>query len=449
MVPDPHCPSCNSTFVEEIPPENTDSSSNPELDPRNFQVDQDPHHDHGPAGFGDFFGPGTQGPDPIIALMNMLMARPLVQPPGRTSGTRIGGMGGGYGTTLRFDMSNGQGRVIFQSGGGGSPLGGIVPGPTVGSPGTRSRSPHGGPRVEPTGLEGLFALLSGMPMTGGPGGQMGDYVLDQQTLDEIVTRLMEQNQGARPVPAPDEMINKLPRTKIVPGHPLTEKECAVCKDTFVPPGPGEEDVVAVTLPCSDNPKFQHSFHEDCIIPWLKQNGTCPVCRYQLIPQPEPHGPPPQPPSSNGGNSNAGPGNSGGSNGGRSIDDQSGSTAGSSIVHGLGGLWDLITGGHGHNGGSPSTSNTTGRPPPSEERDSEERRRWRERERREQDTERNRGSFGTRSPPPTRYPTAFPDRYRSNSSEGPVGSRSPRPNHMSRHQSSNGDHSPPGAWEDLD
>ncbi|KAG8975287.1 oxidation resistance protein 1 [Tulasnella sp. 425] len=217
MVPDPHCASCNSTFVEEIPPDNTDSSSNPELDPRNFQVDPDPQHDHGPEGFGNFFGPGMQGSDPIITLMNMLMARPLVQPPGRTSGTRVGGMGGGYGTAVRFDMSNGQGRVIFHSGGSGSPLGGIIPGPAAGSPGTGSRSPFGSPRGEPTGLEGLFALLGGMPMMGGPGGQMGDYVLDQQALDEIVTRLMEQNQGARPVPAPDDMIEKLPRTKVIPG----------------------------------------------------------------------------------------------------------------------------------------------------------------------------------------------------------------------------------------
>lgn len=37
-------------------------------------------------------------------------------------------------------------------------------------------------------------------------------------LDEVVTRLMEQNQGARPVPAPDDMIEKLPRTKITPGR---------------------------------------------------------------------------------------------------------------------------------------------------------------------------------------------------------------------------------------
>ncbi|KIO22468.1 hypothetical protein M407DRAFT_9933, partial [Tulasnella calospora MUT 4182] len=339
-VPDPHCASCNSTFVEEIPPENTDSTSNPDVDPRNFQVDPDPLHDHGPAGYGDFFGPGTPGSDPIITLMNLLMARPLVQTPGRSAGTRLGGMGGGYGTTLRFDMSNGQGRVIFQSGGSGSPLGGIVPGPAMGSPGTGARSPQGG--MEP-GLEGLFALLGGMPMMGGPGGQMGDYVLDQHALDEIVTRLMEQNQGARPVPAPDDMIAKLPRTKIALGHPLTEKECAVCKDTFVPPAPGEEDVIAITLPCSDNPKFQHSFHEDCIVPWLKQNGTCPVCRFQLVPQPEPHGPPPQPPRSDGGNGNNDPGSTGANYRGPGSNNQSGSNAGSSIVNGFGGLWGLITG----------------------------------------------------------------------------------------------------------
>lgn len=34
--------------------------------------------------------------------------------------------------------------------------------------------------MEP-GLEGLFALLGGMPIMGGPGGQMGDYVLDQHS----------------------------------------------------------------------------------------------------------------------------------------------------------------------------------------------------------------------------------------------------------------------------
>lgn len=42
-------------------------------------------------------------------------------------------------------------------------------------------------------------------------------------------------------------------------------DCAICKDEFAE---GDECIV---LPC------KHLFHEaDCALPWLKQNGTCPV-----------------------------------------------------------------------------------------------------------------------------------------------------------------------------
>ena len=36
----------------------------------------------------------------------------------------------------------------------------------------------------------------------------------------------------------------------------------------------------VQLPC------KHSFHQPCILPWLRSSGTCPVCRYALVPQPD-------------------------------------------------------------------------------------------------------------------------------------------------------------------
>jgi hypothetical protein len=61
--------------------------------------------------------------------------------------------------------------------------------------------------------------------------------------------------------------------------PLLEKDCAVCKDQFSLRTEDPDEQVVITLPC------QHPFHSPCILPWLKQNGTCPSCRYQLVPQP--------------------------------------------------------------------------------------------------------------------------------------------------------------------
>lgn len=49
--------------------------------------------------------------------------------------------------------------------------------------------------------------------------------------------------------------------------------CGVCLDAF------QLDDSAVALPC------KHVYHEDCLVPWLKTSGTCPICRYALVPQP--------------------------------------------------------------------------------------------------------------------------------------------------------------------
>lgn len=47
------------------------------------------------------------------------------------------------------------------------------------------------------------------------------------------------------------------------------KSCAVCLEDFVP-----KQEVMVT-PC------KHMFHEDCIMPWLKSQGQCPICRFVI------------------------------------------------------------------------------------------------------------------------------------------------------------------------
>ncbi|XP_072966957.1 uncharacterized protein [Typha angustifolia] len=47
------------------------------------------------------------------------------------------------------------------------------------------------------------------------------------------------------------------------------KDCTICLEAFVP-----SEQVLVT-PCN------HMFHKDCIIPWVKSRGQCPVCRFVL------------------------------------------------------------------------------------------------------------------------------------------------------------------------
>eukprot|EP01065_Artemidia_motanka_P018724 TRINITY_DN2205_c0_g1_i7.p1 TRINITY_DN2205_c0_g1~~TRINITY_DN2205_c0_g1_i7.p1 ORF type:complete len:281 (+),score=96.09 TRINITY_DN2205_c0_g1_i7:63-845(+) len=48
-----------------------------------------------------------------------------------------------------------------------------------------------------------------------------------------------------------------------------EIDCVVCQDSV---RKGDE---AVEMPCG------HTFHNDCLMPWLKEHNTCPTCRHEL------------------------------------------------------------------------------------------------------------------------------------------------------------------------
>ncbi|XP_010427777.1 PREDICTED: RING-H2 finger protein ATL5-like isoform X1 [Camelina sativa] len=49
-----------------------------------------------------------------------------------------------------------------------------------------------------------------------------------------------------------------------------DKRCSVCLEDFEP-----KETVMLT-PC------KHMFHEECIVPWLKSKGQCPVCRFVIL-----------------------------------------------------------------------------------------------------------------------------------------------------------------------
>ncbi|KAM0788838.1 hypothetical protein ACM66B_002923 [Microbotryomycetes sp. NB124-2] len=147
-------------------------------------------------------------------------------------------------------------------------------------------------------LNHLFTLLNafgvGLPLHG----SRGDYVFGEANFQQILNDLMEQAQGrAGPQPAPDDMIEGLPRTKVTTDmldSPNFHPDCVICQDSFV------VDDEIITIPC----KHSHTFHTDCIVPWLKNSGTCPTCRFALVPQP--HHADGQAPGQNDGDAGANP-----------------------------------------------------------------------------------------------------------------------------------------------
>ena len=96
---------------------------------------------------------------------------------------------------------------------------------------------------------------------------------NNNNFDNILNQIFinDTNKYGNP-PASKDAVNKLKKIKINEEKMKefgVENSCAVCKDEF---NIGEE---CILMPCA------HHFHEDCLLPWLKERNSCPVCRYEL------------------------------------------------------------------------------------------------------------------------------------------------------------------------
>ncbi|XP_058919411.1 E3 ubiquitin-protein ligase RNF126 isoform X4 [Kogia breviceps] len=99
-----------------------------------------------------------------------------------------------------------------------------------------------------------------------------DYAWGANGLDAIITQLLNQFENTGPPPADKEKIQALPTIPVTEEHVGSGLECPVCKDDY---GLGER---VRQLPCN------HLFHDGCIVPWLEQHDSCPVCRKSLTGQ---------------------------------------------------------------------------------------------------------------------------------------------------------------------
>ncbi|KAF5025482.1 hypothetical protein F66182_2458 [Fusarium sp. NRRL 66182] len=145
-----------------------------------------------------------------------------------------------FSNVLRDIGSPGEGNQMGEEGNGGGPPPGFA------------RSLHD-----------ILSLLS-------PANAMqGDAVYSQEALDRIITGLMEANpQSNAAPPATEEALRNLERKPVDKSMLGSEgkAECTICIDEM------NEGDMATFLPC------KHWFHEECVVLWLKEHNTCPICR---------------------------------------------------------------------------------------------------------------------------------------------------------------------------
>ena len=141
----------------------------------------------------------------------------------------------------------------------------------------------GPPDIEEQNARGVAGLPAGFPaalhqivlavLSRDGNIQQGDAVHSDEALDRIITMLMESNQQAAGAPpASQNALDELERKKVDASMLGSEghAECTICITEV------ELNEEVLLLPC------KHWFHEECVVMWLKQHNTCPVCRNPVV-----------------------------------------------------------------------------------------------------------------------------------------------------------------------
>lgn len=84
-------------------------------------------------------------------------------------------------------------------------------------------------------------------------------------LDDLMSSFLH---SPRPSPTTQVQLEALTVLQVTEEH--MAMQCSICFDEFVLNEPKVRQ-----MPC------KHVYHENCLFPWLRINGNCPVCRFRL------------------------------------------------------------------------------------------------------------------------------------------------------------------------
>ncbi|VAH80791.1 unnamed protein product [Triticum turgidum subsp. durum] len=120
---------------------------------------------------------------------------------------------------------------------------------------------------------GVNVLVRGGRRIGTDRPNFSGFLVGGTSLEALFEQLLLQTGNRQgPAPASQSAIDSMPVVKITRRHLSDDPVCPVCTDRF------EVGSEAREMPC------KHLYHASCIIPWLVQHNSCPVCRHPLPPQ---------------------------------------------------------------------------------------------------------------------------------------------------------------------
>jgi len=139
---------------------------------------------------------------------------------------------------------------------------------------------EGRPLDSNAGIRNFLDVLRMIDMNGGMQAALSGTLENQfnqffMSWDQI-THLISENDPNRygSPPTAENVIQNLSKEILTAARAKTLRDCAVCQELF-----SESDEVHTLT--DDAQLCPHAYHCECIVPWLKEHNSCPVCRFEL------------------------------------------------------------------------------------------------------------------------------------------------------------------------